>query len=81
MTTILENLKAEEGYRGRPYHCSAGHLTIGYGRNVDKSGLGISEEEAEYLLINDVNRTVDEVRERWPWFSYEPTVTKSNRAY
>ena len=69
MTTILENLKVEEGYRGRPYHCSAGHLTIGYGRNVDKSGLGISEEEAEYLLINDVNRTVDEVRERWPWFN------------
>ncbi len=68
MTAIVENLKIEEGYRGRPYHCSAGHLTIGYGRNVDKSGLGISEEEAEYLLKNDVNRTIDEVRQRWPWF-------------
>lgn len=68
VTAIVENLKIEEGYRGRPYHCSAGHLTIGYGRNVDKSGLGISEDEAEYLLKNDVNRTIDEVRQRWPWF-------------
>tara|TARA_R110002110_G_scaffold147154_2_gene337560 strand:- start:278 stop:706 length:429 start_codon:yes stop_codon:yes gene_type:complete len=68
MTTIVENLKVEEGYRTRPYVCSAGYLTIGFGRNISDSGLGISEEEAEYLLMNDVNRTVDEVRQRWPWF-------------
>ena len=65
---IIENLKVEEGFRARVYRCSAGHLTVGYGRNVDKSGLGISEDEAEYLLKNDVVRTINEVRQRWPWF-------------
>lgn len=68
MSGIIESLKVEEGYRARVYRCTAGHLTVGFGRNVDKSGLGISEEEAEYLLKNDVVRTIDEVRQRWPWF-------------
>ena len=68
MTAIVESLKVEEGYRTRPYVCSAGYLTIGFGRNISDSGLGISEEEAEYLLKNDVVRTIDEVRQRWPWF-------------
>jgi len=68
MAGIVENLKVEEGYSARVYHCTAGHLTIGFGRNVDKSGLGISEEEATVLLKNDVVRTIDEVRQRWPWF-------------
>ena len=68
MTAIVDSLKSEEGYRARPYHCTAGYLTIGFGRNISDSGLGISEEEAEYLLKNDVNRTIDEVRQRWPWF-------------
>jgi lysozyme len=68
VNAIVENLKIEEGFRTRPYVCSAGYLTIGFGRNISDSGLGISEEEAEYLLKNDVNRTIDEVRQRWPWF-------------
>jgi len=65
---ILDNLKIEEGYRTRPYVCTAGYLTIGYGRNIDQAGLGISEEEAAYLLKNDVIRTIDEVRRKYPWF-------------
>jgi lysozyme len=68
MGGIVENLKVEEGYSARVYHCTAGHLTIGFGRNVDKSGLGISEEEATVLLKNDVVRTIDEVRRSYPWF-------------
>jgi len=65
---IVENLKIEEGFRARPYHCTAGILTIGFGRNLSNSGQGISEEEATVLLKNDVIRTIDEVRQRWPWF-------------
>jgi lysozyme len=45
-------LKEDEGYRQFPYHDTEGVLTIGIGRNLrDK---GISEEEAEYLLGNDI---------------------------
>jgi len=50
--TIIADLKRDEGFRQRPYVCSAGKLTIGYGRNLDSKG--ISKEEAGILLINDI---------------------------
>ena len=65
---ILKSLKSEEGYSATCYLCTAGAHTVGYGRNISKGGVGISEEEAAYLLKNDVVRTIDEVRRRWPWF-------------
>jgi lysozyme len=49
---LKSNLYAEEGYRKYPYRCSAGKLTIGIGRNIEDRG--ISEDEAEYLLVNDI---------------------------
>lgn len=47
-------LKEHEGFRSKPYKDSTGHLTIGYGRNLED--VGISEEEAEYLLHNDIEK-------------------------
>ena len=39
------------------YRCPADKLTIAYGRNIDsEGGLGLSENEAQYLLKNDVRR-------------------------
>ncbi len=72
LTEILNSLKIEEGFRGRAYRCSEGHLTVGYGRNIDKTGLGLTEEEASYLLKNDVVRTVEELRRRYIWFDSIP---------
>ena len=72
LTEILNSLKIEEGFRGRAYRCSAGHLTIGYGRNIDESGLGVTEQEASYLLKNDVVRTVEELQRRYIWFDSIP---------
>ena len=45
-------IKKHEGLRLRPYKCTAGKLTIGYGRNLDDNG--ISEVEAEQMLHNDI---------------------------
>jgi len=39
-----------------------GHPTIGVGRNVAKNGLGISEDEAKYLLLNDISRVEQEIK-------------------
>ena len=39
-----------------------GHPTIGVGRNVAKDGLGISEDEAKYLLLNDISRVEQEIK-------------------
>jgi lysozyme len=44
----------DEGMRTKPYRCTAGKLSVGLGRNLDD--VGISEDEAYYLLNNDVER-------------------------
>lgn len=55
MTSYLVDLiKKHEGLRLKPYKCTADKLTIGYGRNLDD--IGISEDEAEYLLIHDITQ-------------------------
>lgn len=49
----IELLKRDEGLRLRPYQCTAGKQTIGYGRNIEDNG--IRESEAELMLLNDVD--------------------------
>lgn len=49
---LKQMIKRHEGLRLKPYRCTAGKLTIGYGRNLE--GKGISEGEAEYLLEEDL---------------------------
>ncbi len=56
----LDLLKRHEGFRAKPYRCTAGKLTIGYGRNLDD--VGISEKEAEALLANDVAKALEHLR-------------------
>ena len=57
LDALLTALQLDEGrkvnVRGRhlPYHCPAGKLTIGYGRNLEDNG--ISETEALDLLTAD----------------------------
>lgn len=46
-------IKEHEGLRLNPYECTAGKLSIGYGRNLDDNG--ISEVEANALLDNDLD--------------------------
>lgn len=56
MTDVIHiakaSLRAHEGLRLHPYQCTAGKWTIAYGRNLEDRG--ITSEEAEYLLDNDV---------------------------
>ena len=68
---IKEMLIKNEGLVCQPYHCSAGKLTIGVGRNLESNG--ISEDEAMYLLENDIKRVVDSLDKNWEvWRSFEP---------
>lgn len=48
-----------EGLRIKPYKCTAGKLTIGYGRNLEDNG--ISLDEAEYMFNNDFNAAYESV--------------------
>lgn len=49
---VTELIKGHEGLRLKPYLCTAGRTSIGYGRNLDDTG--ISEVEAEAMLLSDI---------------------------
>ena len=65
---LLEMLKRHEGVKSHVYLCSAGYETIGVGRNISKSGLGMSADEVDYLLENDIVRVIKELSSEYPWF-------------
>ena len=44
----------DEGLELKPYRCTANKLTIGVGRNLED--VGITRDEAIYLLNNDIAR-------------------------
>lgn len=69
MSLDRERLRAQltrhEGLRLKPYLDSVGKLTIGVGRNLDD--VGISQDEARYLLESDIDRVVKGLLARFPW--------------
>lgn len=65
---LLEMLKRHEGVESHVYRCSAGYETIGVGRNISKSGLGLADDEVDYLLENDIVRVIKELSSEYPWF-------------
>ena len=66
--TLKEMLRLHEGVRSKSYICSAGYETIGVGRNISESGLGLSDDEIDYLLDNDIKRVKEELQETYFWF-------------
>ena len=64
---IIKQIKDDEGFRSKAYECPAGKLTIGYGRNIESNG--ITEQEAEHLLMNDIKGAQRELRSSFPWFT------------
>lgn len=70
--TLAAMLKQHEGtgpVRGDKmfaYRCSAGKLTIGYGRNIEDNGITFGE--AEFMLHNDIMDVMVECQQAFPWF-------------
>ncbi len=63
MVMVAESIKTDEGTVKNAnnnhvaYKCPAGKWTIGFGRNIDaEGGLGLTDDEATFLLTNDVTR-------------------------
>ena len=68
MTKLIEQLKRHEGVRTHAYQCTANMTTVGVGRNIDEDGgLGLSIDEIEFLLANDIRRCKQELI-ALPWF-------------
>lgn len=59
-------LEQDEGFKPKPYRCSAGKLTIGYGRNLEDKGL--SQEEAHHLLHEDIRDAIKFLDQQLPWW-------------
>ena len=60
---LTTHIKEYEGLSNVLYKCTSNKLTIGYGRNLED--VGISKDEAEYLLNNDIDIALDEVGEHF----------------
>ena len=54
----------EEGFRSKPYRCTEGYLTVGFGTNLDA---GLSREEAALLLRYRLDRAAEDVARALPW--------------
>ena len=67
MNKLIEQLKIHEGFRSNVYTCSGGKKTLGYGRNLED--IGISEEEAEMLLKNDIYEATNQLLNAFPFMA------------
>lgn len=64
MASLEDQLITHEGLELKPYQCTADKLTIGVGRNIEDRG--ITEDEARYLLKNDIKIVEDELLSKKP---------------
>jgi lysozyme len=78
MSELVDLLKQHEGVRLRVYDDATGlpigpgsvvqgHPTIGVGRALDVNG--VSLDEAEYMVTNDIHSVQGILRRTYPWFS------------
>jgi len=63
---IYDQLRRDEGLQLFPYLDTVGKTTIGIGRNLTDKG--ITAEEAEMLLGNDVEAIQNALGAKLPWF-------------
>jgi lysozyme len=69
MEHLIRMLKRHESSESHVYLCSEGFETIGVGRNISSTGLGLSEDEIDYLLANDIKRCQAELEENFDWYA------------
>ena len=65
MQELKKWLIEHEGMSLKPYKCPNGKITIGVGRNLESNGLSL--DECNYLLENDIARCRRELDVYW-WF-------------
>jgi lysozyme len=63
---LITELKRDEGVELKAYQDTVGIWTIGIGRNLQD--VGVSMDEAEYMLANDIDVAVGELQRTFDWF-------------
>ena len=73
MDNLIKMLRSHEGVRSTVYLDSVGIETIGVGRNLKE--VGLSDDEIDYLLVNDINRCKAEAK-TFDWYEDLNTVRR-----
>lgn len=63
---LISLLEEDEGVRPFPYTDTVGKLTIGVGRNLSDRGLSL--DEIDFLLENDIDLVLSELDRILPWW-------------
>lgn len=63
---LYAQLGVDEARRCKPYRDTVGKLSIGVGRNLDD--VGLSDDEIDLMLKNDVQRAVTVLDRNVPWW-------------
>lgn len=79
MESLLARIRRHEGLRLEIYTDTTGNATIGYGHKIigdeaQEYANGISPDEAENLLGDDVMAARDELAKQMPWTTDLPSV-------
>jgi lysozyme len=74
ITDIYGQLRRDEGEKLRLYVDTKGKTTIGVGRNLTDDG--ISKDESDLMLKNDVGSSITKLYTRLPFFQALDAVTK-----
>lgn len=74
LTLADKLIRKHEGIRKFPYKCTEGFTTIGVGRNLDVRG--ISLDEMELMLANDIQLCIDDLS-KYEWW---PTLSSARKA-
>ena len=70
MENIIRLLRRHEGVEPYAYKDHLGYTTVGVGRCLEKDvGMGLSDDEIDYLLKNDIVRVQEELSEEYDWFA------------
>lgn len=79
----VETIKSDEGYRLKPYYCSAGYPTVGYGTKIgplnaplDMYVFSMPESAAHVMVVATVDELCDELMAKLPWFARMPNVAQ-----
>ena len=67
---LKSQLLREEGTESCAYQDSLGYWTIGVGRLIDaRKGGGLSSDEIDFLLENDIKKITEQIHKFLPWVS------------
>lgn len=70
---LIDDLKSDEGWRERPYRCSEGWLTTGYGFLIDeRRSIPMPREVGDLWLRLIVADRFAELTARLPWLMDQP---------